>query len=101
MSMPQNGSNGVTTPDARRQAQRAWYRRALARYTSARRQELGLSVARAAELAGLEISEWDALESGWAPDNVNTIRAIAATLEVDWEDYNTWVFVAWGYQQAR
>jgi len=29
------------------------------------RQELGLTVERAAELAGLEMSEWYALESGW------------------------------------
>ncbi len=100
MSMSQNGSNAVTTPEAGRQAERAWYRSALARYTLARRQELGLTVARAAELAGLEISEWDALEAGWAPDNVNTIRAIAATLEVDWEDYNAVVFVTWVYQQV-
>ena len=60
----------------------------LARYT--RREELGLSVERAAELAGLELSQWYALESGWVPDpdDMNRIEAIAATLQVSWVDYS-------------
>jgi hypothetical protein len=62
----------------------------LARYTRRRREELGLSVERAAELAGLELSEWYALESGWVPDpdDMNRIEAIAATLEIFWGDYS-------------
>jgi hypothetical protein len=62
----------------------------LAGYTRQRRQELGLSVERAAKLAGLELSEWYALESGWVPDSddMNRIEAIAATLEVSWVDYS-------------
>jgi len=62
----------------------------LARYTRRRREELGLSVERAAKLAGLELSEWYALESGWVPDSddMNRIEAIAATLEVSWVDYS-------------
>ena len=64
---------------------------ALARYTRKRRTALGLSLERAAELAGLESSEWDALESGWwspGSDNFPLIRAIAGTLEVSWMDYS-------------
>jgi len=41
-------------------------------------------------LAGLEMPEWAALESGWwapDPDNLPMIRAIAGTLEVSWMDY--------------
>ena len=62
----------------------------LARYTRRRREELGLSVERAAELAGLELSQWYALESGWVPDpdDMNRIEAIAATLEIFWGDYS-------------
>ena len=63
---------------------------ALARYTRKRRTDLGLSLEHAAELAGLEFSQWCALESGWVPDseNLSVIRAIAATLEVAWVDYS-------------
>jgi hypothetical protein len=63
----------------------------LARYTRKRRADLGLDLEHAAKLAGLEMSEWAALESGcWAPDpdNVSMIRAVAATLEVSWIDYS-------------
>ena len=40
---------------------------ALTRYIRQRRKELGLTQERAAELAGMELSQWCALESGWAP----------------------------------
>ena len=62
----------------------------LAYYTRRRREELGLTVERAAEQAGLELSEWYALESGWVPDpdDMNRIEAIAATLEIFWGDYS-------------
>jgi|NGEPerStandDraft_6_1074524.scaffolds.fasta_scaffold306986_1 hypothetical protein len=45
------------------------------------REELGLSVERAAELTGIEISQWQALEAGWVPDLESGLReAIAETL---------------------
>ena len=71
-------------------ASRTGWTSGLARYTRRRREELGLSVERAAELAGLELSEWYALESGWVPDpdDMNRIEAIAATLEIFWGDYS-------------
>ncbi len=101
MSMSQNGSNGSTTADARREANRARWNHALAHYTLERRQELGLTVAQAAELSGLEISQWYALESGWATDDMNTLRAIAATLQVDYLEYSGVAFLTWACQQAR
>jgi transcriptional regulator with XRE-family HTH domain len=63
---------------------------ALACYTRKRREELGLSLECAAELAGLEMSEWAALESGWVlnPDDLALIRSIAGTLEVSWVDFS-------------
>ena len=78
------GSASSANPD-----QPLYWFNILARYTRQRRDELGLSLERAAELAGLEMSEWAALESGfWAPDpdNLPMIRAVAATLEVSWVD---------------
>ena len=70
---------------------------ALACYTRKRREELGLSLECAAELAGLEMSEWAALESGWwipEPNNFPMIRAIAGTLEISWMDYSFLVLMA-------
>jgi transcriptional regulator with XRE-family HTH domain len=61
---------------------------ALASYTRRRRQELGLSLERAAELAGLKLSEWDALEAGWVPEDLRLIQAIAGTLETDWAEFS-------------
>ena len=68
----------------------------LARYTRMRRIELGLSIERAARLAGLELSEWCALESGWVPeaDDFARIEAIAATLQIFWGDYSLLVLMA-------
>ena len=54
----------------------------LARCVRRRRGELGLSIERAAELSGMEISEWCALESGWIPDDESKLLwSIAGALE--------------------
>ena len=85
-------SVSATHPDRRL----CWFN-ILARYTRQRRAELGLSLERTAELAGLEMSEWDALESGWwvpDPDNFPLIRAIAGALEVSWKDYSILALMA-------
>ncbi len=61
----------------------------LARYIRQRRQQLGLTQERAAELAGMQLSQWCALESGWVPDmpeGMDMIQAIAGTLETSWAD---------------
>jgi hypothetical protein len=53
----------------------------LASCSRRRREELGLSVERAAELTGIEISQWQALEAGWVPNLESGLReAIAETL---------------------
>jgi transcriptional regulator with XRE-family HTH domain len=58
----------------------------LAYYVGQRRQKLNLSLEEAARLAGLAVSEWQALERGWLPDAPGTLRAIAATLELPAKD---------------
>jgi len=61
----------------------------LTRYIRQRRQELELTQEGAAELAGMELSQWYALESGWVPDmpeGMDMLRAIAGTLETSWAD---------------
>jgi hypothetical protein len=50
----------------------------LAAFVQQRRQQLELTVADAAHLAGMEFSQWCALESGWIPpDECNTLRSVA------------------------
>jgi transcriptional regulator with XRE-family HTH domain len=46
----------------------------------------GLSLDQAARLAGLEYSEWAAIESGHPPVDSERLRPVAGVLEVDWED---------------
>ena len=61
----------------------------LTRYIRQRREELGLTQERAAQLAGMQLSQWCALESGWVPDmpeGMDMIQAIAGTLETSWAD---------------
>ena len=53
----------------------------LARNVRQRREQLGLSVQRAAELSGMVVSDWYALEAGWVPDDESQLRAVAGALE--------------------
>jgi transcriptional regulator with XRE-family HTH domain len=47
-----------------------------------RREELGLSIERAAQLTGIESSQWQALETGWVPNlESGLLEAIAETLK--------------------
>ena len=50
-------------------AERADMAMLLARSVRQRREQLGLSVQRAAELSGMVVSDWYALEAGWVPDD--------------------------------
>ena len=53
-----------------------------ARNVRQRREQLGLSVQRAAELSGMEASDWYALEAGWVPSVASgLLDAIAGTLQ--------------------
>ena len=74
---------------------------ALAHYTRTRREHLGLTVAQAAELSSLELSQWCALEDGWAPESLRTIQAIAATLQVRWTEYHVLTFLVDCEQKCR
>ena len=82
----------VTPTD--RTATGAHWASALARYTAARREQLGLTITEAAQLSGLQISEWVGLEDGWVPEDLATLRAIAGTLRVRWTDYHMLAFLA-------
>ena len=62
-------------------AERADWAMLLARSVRQRREQLGLSVRRAAHLSGMVVSDWYALEAGWVSDDESQLRAIAGALE--------------------
>ena len=101
MSIFSANTNTTTINAAAQEASRRWWASALARYTSRRREDLGLTVTAAAALAGLELSEWCALEDGWVPEDLATLRSIAATLRVRWTDYHGLAFLAGLQQRCR
>jgi len=80
-------------PSARR-ARHAWDALLLARYAKKRRAELGLTIDEAAELSGMEPSQWAAIEAGWLPSEREDVRTIAATLEVRVPDLRMLIFYA-------
>jgi len=49
------------------------------------RQARGLSVQDAAQLAGMEVSEWAAIEAGAVPRTEGELYAIAGTLEIGYD----------------
>ncbi len=55
---------------------------ALANTVQRRRENLGMSIERAADLADMKVSEWCALEAGWVPDTLGVLRAVADTLDL-------------------
>lgn len=73
----------IPTDGPTKEQTRLHYAFGLARYVERRRRELNLLIQRAAELAGIEFSEWCALEAGWVPSDENTISAVAEVLEVN------------------
>jgi len=63
-------------------AERADWAMLLAREVRQRREELGLSLEHAAELSGMETSEWYAMEVGWIPSvESGLLDSIAGTLQ--------------------
>ena len=87
--------------EAEREAARRWYASALARYVQKRRQELELSVAAAAELSGMELSEWHALEAGWVPEDRMVLVSIAGALAVRWTNLSLLAYFSQEAQPSR
>jgi hypothetical protein len=59
----------------------------LSRCVRQRREDLGLTITRASELAGMAFSEWCALESGWTPCDRAILHSIRATLMTGFNDF--------------
>ena len=49
------------------------------------RQDVGLSVEDIAKLAGMETSEWAAIEAGYVPTRTARLRSMAGALEVRYD----------------
>ncbi len=49
------------------------------------RQARALSVEQAAQLAGMEASEWAAIEAGYVPQTTAQLRSMAGTLEISYD----------------
>jgi transcriptional regulator with XRE-family HTH domain len=49
------------------------------------RNNAGLSVEEAAHLAGMEVSEWVAMEEGCVPQTTDQLHSIAGTLEISYD----------------
>jgi len=49
------------------------------------RQARGLSLEEAAQLAGMEVSQWAAIEAGSVPQTTAQLHALAGTLEIGYD----------------
>ena len=45
----------------------------------------GRSIEETALLAGMEVSEWEAIEAGYVPTDTGRLRSMAGALEMGWE----------------
>jgi transcriptional regulator with XRE-family HTH domain len=68
-------------PELRRQI----WGRLFGLFIQGRRNEASMSVEEAAGLAGMQVSEWMAIEDGYVPQEMDRLRAISATLELTWD----------------
>ena len=59
----------------------------------ATRTQAGISIEKAAKLSGMEVSEWMAIEDGHVPQEVDRLRAMAATLAISFEKVMNWVLL--------
>jgi len=49
------------------------------------RETVARSIEETALLAGMEVSEWEAIEAGYVPTNTGRLRAMAGAVEMSWE----------------
>lgn len=87
-------SISTLSPSVRSQA----WRQIFAGMIEDRREALGRSQVEAARLAGMESSEWAAIEAGYLPEDLFSdgsarLRSVAAALEVRFEDMALLVFI--------
>ena len=78
MSFPASSSSSRFSAIRRR----TWGR-FFGRFIRSAREQKGRSVEQAARLAGMETSEWEAIEAGQVPSTREQLHSIAAALDMD------------------
>jgi transcriptional regulator with XRE-family HTH domain len=63
------------------------------------RNHAGLSIDQAAEAAGMEASEWAAIEQGQAPEDQDKVLVMADAIHVPHEQIALWAFICQGAWQ--
>jgi transcriptional regulator with XRE-family HTH domain len=76
-------------PDLRRQ----FWARMFGHSILQTRDAAGLSIEQAAQLSGMEISEWVAVEDGHVPADLNRLRAMAEALSIRYDQIATMTMV--------
>ena len=92
MSMVNLGSESHMPTSVSR---RAW-RQMFGSMILERREAIGRSVEEAARLAGMELSEWAAVEAGHIPANPARLRSMAAAIEVRFDELALLVYLCQG-----
>ena len=82
MSMTISGSQ--LSPSANFALRRSWAG-IFAKAIEHNRQARGLSLEEAAQLAGMEVSQWAAIEAGSVPQTTAQLHALAGTLEIGYD----------------
>lgn len=95
MSMTHFVSAKPAVNDVAQLRRQAW-RQLFGEMIEDRREAVGRTVQEAAALAGMEASEWLAVEAGHVPADPARLRSMAGALEVRWEDMATLVFICQG-----
>jgi transcriptional regulator with XRE-family HTH domain len=57
------------------------------------RENASLSIEEAAQLSGMELSEWMAVEDGIVPQELNRLRAMAEAMQVNFDHMASWILV--------
>jgi len=82
MSMTISGSQ--LSPSANFALRRSWAG-IFAKAIEHNRQARGLSLEEAAQLAGMEVSQWAAIDAGSVPQTTAQLHALAGTLEIGYD----------------
>ena len=78
------------------------YAQVLADAVRCRRLELGLSIHRAAELSGITVWQWAAMEYAvWIPADGPVMHGIAGTLQADYDALSFWAEVSRVHQAEK
>ena len=85
-----------STPHASSSVPRNAWRCLFGRMVQNRREAIGRSLEEAACLAGMESSEWAAIEAGHIPADPARLRSMAAALEIRFDQMSLLVYLCHG-----